>query len=153
MQVDLPKRYVGTEPTNPRILICGIPALDGSVPSPENWEQQSSFGGANPDHDKKRSCQKAQLLPKALAKLDSVRNLGDLRHLFELEGREKYFFNFRQVVLAYAFYLAKIGDEVEAQRYMSEWLKTFEPQGRDPKDAGAAIRRSCGVSSDSSVNF
>ncbi len=47
----------------------------------------------------------------------------DLRHLFEFEAREKYFFNFRQVVLAYAFYLAKMGDEVEARRYMSEWLK------------------------------
>ena len=66
---------------------------------------------------------KAQLLPKAIAKLDSVRSIRDLRHLFEFEAREKYFFNHRQVVLAYAFYLAKMGDEVEARLYMSEWLK------------------------------
>lgn len=66
---------------------------------------------------------KAQLLPRALAKLDSVRDLLNCRHLFEIEAREKYFFNFPQMVLAYAFYLAKIGDEVEARRYMSEWLQ------------------------------
>jgi hypothetical protein len=66
---------------------------------------------------------KVQLLPKAIAKLDSVRNIRDLRPLFEFEARENYFFNFRQLVLAYAFYLAKVGDEGEARRYMSEWLK------------------------------
>jgi len=66
---------------------------------------------------------KDQLLPRALAKLDSVRSLRDFRCLFEFEAREKYFYNLPQVGLAYAFYLAKIGDEVEARRYMSEWLK------------------------------
>jgi hypothetical protein len=65
---------------------------------------------------------KAQLLPKALAKLDSVRRLRDFRPLFELEAREKYFYNVPHLGLAYAFYLAKVGDEVEARRYMSEWL-------------------------------
>jgi hypothetical protein len=66
---------------------------------------------------------KAQLLPKALAKLDSVRSLRGCRPLFEFEAREKYFNNLPQLGLAYAFYLAKIGDEVEARRHMSEWLK------------------------------
>jgi uncharacterized protein HemY len=43
--------------------------------------------------------------------------------LFQFEAREKYFYNIPQLGLAYAFYLAKIGDEVEARRYMSDWLK------------------------------
>jgi hypothetical protein len=66
---------------------------------------------------------KDRLLPKAFAKLDSVRNLHDVRDLFESEARETYFFNFPQIVLAYAFYLAKTGNEVGARHYMSEWLK------------------------------
>jgi hypothetical protein len=66
---------------------------------------------------------KFRLLPRALATLDSIRNLHGFRQLFEFEAREKHFFNFPQVVLGYAFYLAKIGDEGEARRYMSEWLQ------------------------------
>jgi hypothetical protein len=66
---------------------------------------------------------RTRLLPRALANLDSVRNLLDFRPLFEFEAREKSFFNFPQIVLAYAFYLAKIGHEVEARHYMSEWLQ------------------------------
>jgi hypothetical protein len=62
---------------------------------------------------------KDRLLPKAFAKLDSVRNLHDVRDLFESEARETYFFNFPQIVLAYAFYLAKTGNEVGARHYMS----------------------------------
>jgi hypothetical protein len=36
-------------------------------------------------------------LPLALVKLDSVRNLHDFRPLFEVEAREKSFFNFPQI--------------------------------------------------------
>jgi hypothetical protein len=66
---------------------------------------------------------KDRLLLKALAKLDSVRNLHDVSDLFESEARETHFFNFPQIVLAYAFYLARTGNEAEARHYMSEWLR------------------------------
>jgi len=63
------------------------------------------------------------LLPKALAKLDSVRRLRDLGALFQEEERStSHFFNFPQLALAYTFYLAKIGDQ-RARQYMSEWLE------------------------------
>jgi hypothetical protein len=64
------------------------------------------------------------MLPKALAKLDSVRQLRNIEALFEEEERNasSHFFNFPQLALAYAFYLAKVGDQ-RARQYMSEWLE------------------------------
>ncbi len=66
---------------------------------------------------------KKTLLNQALATLSSVSKLHDFRPLFEAETREELFFNSPQVSLAYAFYLANIGDEVQARRYMSKWLQ------------------------------
>jgi hypothetical protein len=65
------------------------------------------------------------LLPRVLEELDSMQHLNDFRKLFEIEERRagNNFFIFPQVTLAYAFYLAKIGDEHKARNFMSAWLE------------------------------
>jgi hypothetical protein len=70
---------------------------------------------------------RAHLLPKAFQFFSSVRNLSDLRVLFQqIELHHEWEWklsNLPQVALAYAFYLAKSGQEQTARRYMSDWLK------------------------------
>jgi hypothetical protein len=67
---------------------------------------------------------KLLLLPKALVQLNAPRNLLSFRHIFEAEEEKagKAFFNYYQLALAYAFFLARIGDAEKARKYMSAWL-------------------------------
>ena len=67
------------------------------------------------------------LLPRAFQLLDSVAGLGAVGQLFLLKEQKPLWgwdiFNTPQVVLAYAFYLAKMGREIQARSYVSECLK------------------------------
>jgi|SRR6266850_1424840 len=70
---------------------------------------------------------RVHLLPKALQFFNTVKYFSDLEALFQHEGFHNEWgwklSNHPQVALAYAFYLAKNGQEQKARRYMSDWLQ------------------------------
>jgi len=69
---------------------------------------------------------RSEMLPKALALFESVRGLRDLGELFKAHERPNDWgwtlTMFTQVHLAYAFYLARCGQDLEARRMISEWM-------------------------------
>jgi hypothetical protein len=66
------------------------------------------------------------MLPKALKFFESVKRFHDLKFAFLEHKRPNEsgwtFGMFTQVSLAYAFYLAKSGQEQKARRYISDWM-------------------------------
>jgi hypothetical protein len=78
----------------------------------------------------------SEILPKALAYFESVRVFSDLSAKFRegaLHNRWGWTLEMRyQEHLAYCFYLAKSGQEIEARKMMSAWLsrgfKSFRPE-------------------------
>lgn len=68
----------------------------------------------------------AKLVPRALRFFESVPDLMSIEKLFVYEEQHPQWgdlYNTPQVALAYAFYLAKMGEEEKARAYMAEWLK------------------------------
>jgi len=68
---------------------------------------------------------RTEMLPRAMSLFESVRSLRDLGGLFRLQERPNDWgwtlSMFPQVHLAYAFYLAKTGEEAKARQMMSDW--------------------------------
>jgi hypothetical protein len=65
-----------------------------------------------------------EIIPSVLVFFSSVNSIHDLQGLFDrkLEELGDFFFNYYQLSLSYAFFLAKVGREKCARKFMSEWL-------------------------------
>jgi hypothetical protein len=104
---------------NPDLRYSGF----GRAPEP-GWSIRATSG----EDELRRSAilTRSEMLPKALKFFQSVKRFHDLESVFQEHERPNEFgwtFDmFAQVSLAYAFYLAKSGQEQKARRYMSDWL-------------------------------
>jgi hypothetical protein len=98
-------------------------SIDNAVrPVPPGAEMYLNAGESRLRDDALQT--RAVVLPKAIAHLSAPQYLLSFRSLFEVEEQKKEsaFFNYYQLALAYAFFLAKIRDAERARKYMSKWL-------------------------------
>jgi hypothetical protein len=95
----------------------------GRKPAP-GWCIETTQGEARLRSSALLTC--SAMLPKATALFESVHGFQDLSGLFRAEERPNDWgwslTMFPQVHLAYAFYLAKSGQEAEAREMMSDWM-------------------------------